>query len=374
MKVGILTLPLWHNYGGILQAYALRQAVADLGHEATLLDVQRPAPGPASMAFGRVKRRLRRLVRGAGNAPWYADRRELREISHHTRAFVEAYIQPRSAHVPITTAMGMTGQFDALIVGSDQVWRREYMPDLSAYFLISAQGHARRISYAASLGVDDWRFTPPESTLFADGLARFHSVSVREDSGRELLKRELGVKAERVCDPTMLLDVSHYCRLAGVAPRAAGNIVRVFTYVLDSGSQQMTQLSDVVGHLGGEAFNVMPQPFGPAYHRDKASYVFGRVETWLKAFNDCDFVITDSFHGCVFSLIFNRPFVAVANLERGATRFKSLLGRYDLLDRLFSSVEQIDPTALAPIDWGNVNGILATERAAGTAFLRDALA
>jgi hypothetical protein len=373
MKIGILTLPLWHNYGGILQAYALQRAVSELGHDAVFFDVRRPAAGGISVRSGRVKRALRRFIRGGRSSPWYADEQELVEISRNTRAFVRDHIEPKTSHIPIGAVKDIAQQFDAIIVGSDQVWRREYMPDLPTYFLTFPGAAFHRISYAASLGVDDWRFNKVETDVLARGMKQFRAVSVREDSAAKLLKRELGIDATRVCDPTLLFDSTDYCQLGGLTPKLASGAGRIFTYVLDAHGDDTEELDKLVQDIGREALNVMPKPFGPRFRSDPASHVFPSVEVWLNAFNECDFVITDSFHGCVFALLFNRPFVAVVNVERGRARFESLLGRYGLTDRLFASIRDINTKALAPIEWGRVNSVRADERRRGLSFLQAAL-
>lgn len=372
MKVGILTLPLWHNYGGILQAYALRQAVEDLGHDAVLLDVRRPNQARTALLVKRWRRWLRRKVRG-GDAPWYPDQEELEVISRNTRAFVDGKINPKTRHVDVGAASEMASQFYAVIVGSDQVWRREYIPDLATYFLEFPGRPPVRLSYAASLGVDDWRFSADETERFGRSLREFRSVSVREGSAIPLLERHLGVHATRVCDPTLLFDSDHYRRLAGFPSCYGGDAKRIFTYVLDPDPEGDEALSRLAARIGGVPFNVMPTPFGPGFRRNDSRYVFPPVEAWLRAFDVCDFVITDSFHGCVFALIFNRPFVAVVNIERGKARFESLLNRFGLSDRLFSSLPEVDLDALKPIDWDEVNRIRATERRTGMEFLSSAL-
>ena len=373
MKVGILTLPLWHNYGGILQAYALRQAVQELGHEALFLDVRRQKQTRAALAARRFKRRVRRWLRGSG-APWYPDQDELAAISRNTRAFVDDKINLKTGHIAVDAVMKICTRLDAVIVGSDQVWRREYMPDLATYFLAFPGDHLARISYAASLGVDDWRFSSDETGQFGCSLRDFRAVSVREDSAITLLKQELSVEATRVCDPTLLFEADHYRQLAGLSAREDTARKQIFTYVLDSDSQGDHVLAGLAEAIGGVPFNVMPLPFGPGFRRNDSRYVFPPVENWLGAFNDCDFVITDSFHGCVFSLIFNRPFIAVVNMERGKARFESLLDRYGLSDRLFSSFSEVDLAALEPIDWTEVNRIRAEERQSGLSFLSSVLA
>jgi hypothetical protein len=370
MKVGILTLPLWHNYGGILQAYALRSAIGNLGHDAVLLDVHRPVVDRTTLRMMRLKRALRRVVRGR-SAPWYPDACEVITISRNTRLFVENRIHPKTEFIPVDHLADLLDQFDAIVVGSDQVWRREYMPDLATYFLAFSGHSPRRISYAASLGVDHWRFNPGETQFIVRNLNQFHAISVREDSAVAMLSA-LGIQTSRVCDPTFFFEAEHYCRLANVAAKG-GDSRLIFTYVLDETARTAGALESLVLESDGEAFTIMPKPFGPGFRTTLEEYFFPPVEAWLRAFNDCGFVITDSFHGCVFSLIFNRPFVAVANEERGKARFEALLGRYGLTDRLFSSLADIDIKSLAPIDWESVNRTRAEEKGHGLAFLVAAL-
>lgn len=372
MKVGILTLPLWHNYGGILQAYALRQAVQDLGHDALFMDVRRPKEARGVLVAKRLKRWLRRRLRGSG-APWYPDQDELAIISRNTRAFVDGRFNLKTEHMPVDAVMDVSNHLDAVIVGSDQVWRREYVPDLSTYFLAIPGDHPVRISYAASLGVDDWRFSSDETEEFGRSLRHFRAVSVREDSAIPLLERELSIQAVQVCDPTLLFDADHYRQVGGVSASAEMTSRRIFTYVLDLDSQGAAAIAGLARAIGGVPFEVMPLPFGPGFRRNDSRYVFPPVEDWLAAFNESDFVITNSFHGCVFSLIFNRPFIAVSNIERGKARFESLLERYGLSDRLFPSFSAVDVAALKPIDWGEVNRIRAEEKRVGLAFLSSAL-
>lgn len=372
MKIGILTLPLWHNYGGILQAYALRQAVENLGYEAVLIDVRRSHVGYLEVGANRLKRILRYFIRGV-SAPWYPDQYELEKISQKTREFVREKINPKTPHIAVDSVLDIAIEFDALIVGSDQVWRREYMPDLDTYCLAFSGKVPRRLSYAASMGVDDWRFDPEESAFLSNALRKFDAISVREEQGAFLLSQKLAIEATRVCDPTLFFDSDYYCRLANIIPIRDARIERIFMYVLDSDSGGLDAIDNVVQQLEGTVLNIMPTPFGPRFRNNPRSYFFLPVEEWLRAFNECGFVVTDSFHGCMFSIIFNRPFVAIVNVQRGRTRFESLLNRYDLAGRLFDDLSEVDVGLLTPIDWSKVNKILEEERRAGIEFLQDSL-
>ena len=97
------------------------------------------------------------------------------------------------------------------------------------------------------------------------------------------------------------------------------------------------------------------------------------VESWLKAFHDAEFVFTDSFQGCVFSILFNRHFVVYGNAERGMARFHSLLAQFDLEDRLVATLDDAVCVATLPIDWDSVNARLTELRAQSQDFLNSAL-
>lgn len=372
MKVGILTLPLWSNYGGILQAYALRQAVEHIGHHAVLFDVRRSEESRIRVQISRLKRHLRRAIRGA-HSTWYPDQAELLEISRHTRAFVESNIIARTKCVTVDMVRHLAAEYDFIIIGSDQVWRREYIPDLKTYLFSFPEDKPMRISYSASLGVDDWRFTTKETALFRYSLQRFRAVSVRENSAVALLNEKTGINSIRVCDPTLLLEVGEYRKLMGIPSIKKHQNKQIFAYLLDPDSSRTNGLGRLVEKLGGNVLNIMPASFDSGFKKNKNIYIFPPVENWLRAFNECDFVITDSFHGCVFSVIFNRPFIAVANIERGRTRFESFLETYNLSDRLYSSLGEVDVDRLSPIDWNDVNRIRIVEKQAGLAFLKSAL-
>jgi exopolysaccharide biosynthesis predicted pyruvyltransferase EpsI len=94
------------------------------------------------------------------------------------------------------------------------------------------------------------------------------------------------------------------------------------------------------------------------------------VEEWIRGFMDAEFVVTDSFHGTVFSIIFNKPFISIANESRGTTRFTSLLKMFNLENRLIFSPEELNLDKVKEIDWGNVNEILEQDKERAIFFLK----
>lgn len=372
----ITTLPLNSNYGGILQAYALQRVIREIGFRA-VTDTSTPRP-----LTRRVRRRLWAAYRSVRMAlparldwNWQADR----IVTEASRSFIARNIATGWAVERAGTRRGrarLARRFRTVVVGSDQVWRAAYA-DIPAQFLemvgTAEAGRPRRISFAASFGADDIaEYSARDRITAAELIQRFDAVSVREESGVRICREEFGVRAERHVDPTMLLGPEHYRELvsrsgAESAP-AAG---RLLIYRLDT-NHGVRQVEEALGErLGLPALELLPAARPPsfrAYAADPTRFARPSVERWLASFASADFVVTDSFHGCVFSILFNRPFVAYANHERGASRFDSLLGVFGLEHHLASASGEIDDRVFAP-DWNAVNGVLTAERERAMSYL-----
>lgn len=259
------------------------------------------------------------------------------------------------------------GKYDAYVVGSDQCWRPCYNAFLSSMFLDFVQDkQVKRIAYAASFGTDKWEFTPQQTAVCALLAKKFDMVSVREDSGVKLCKEHLGVDAVHVLDPTMLLTKEEYIQLIEKEkePKSNGTL---FNYFLDPDAKKSVFIQKVAKAKGLKAFQVLPKCQTETRTKEDVKNrigdcVFPGVTTWLRAFMDADMTIVDSFHGMVFSIIFNKPFWAIGNVSRGMSRFTSLLNMFHLEDRLLDADNLDDVDFSKPIDWTMVNGILEEKR------------
>jgi hypothetical protein len=373
-RVGILTLPLNPNYGFMLQAAALYRFLADHGHHVVWLDKRAPQE--------RGRRLKNRVVE---NTPLVAMRATARTWVGRRlrRAAPQAYAM--AAHrdflrrsLPDRTGALYDGRqlreaierraIDTIVVGSDQVWN---------YGLISSDGpdtyfcgflgdrDVRRISYAASFGHDRWGFPDLTDRVRAD-LATFAAVSVREASGVRICGETMGRRdCVHVVDPTLLLDAALYERMASRAPAPDGP--SLVEYVLDAGADKDA--------LTGAALAALDRPL--AVRRLSLDAGVGAIDApgWLAAIRNASFVITDSFHGTVFSIIFRRNFVAVVNRARGADRFVSLLGQLGLGDRLIEpdEIDRVPDLARTPIDFDAAHRRIESLREASAAFLLSAL-
>lgn len=303
---------------------------------------------------------------------------QMRTISRHTSAFIDRHI-PHTRPLLGTKALRQAAEsehIDTYVVGSDQVWRPVFSPCITNYYIdFDQRDHIVRIAYAASFGIDTWEYDRQTQQVCAGYAKKFDAISVREDSGVTLCRNYLGVAAEHVLDPTMLLRREQYEKLATDRHTLAskGNLL---TYILDPSPEKSTIVGNVSRKLGLTPFSVMP-------HREAdvlncAMYpeecTSPAVEQWLRGFMDARYVIVDSFHGCVFSILFNKPFIAIANCSRGETRFTSLLRTFGLEGRLIHNAGELtDSLITAPVDWERCNGILQSERRKALLFLRTNL-
>lgn len=375
MNVAILTQPLGHNYGGLLQAFALQKHLRDQGHSVETLDRRAPEkPVQAATEYGINAAKF--LLGKIGTIP---TGRKHDLMFEQLSAFRDRHIRLSER---ITSEHALRDYyrrqpFDAYIVGSDQVWRPRYSPALTNFFLDFLDdigSTARRLSYAASFGVDDWEFSPQQTARCRDLLSRFDAVSVREQSGVALCERHLARTAACIPDPTFLLDREDYETVMG-ATAGSANQGKVLTYVLDSQPAKQRIVHRVVHDLDTADFTIKPQKSLFQVGKDNFDECrYPGVEAWLQGFRDAGFVVTDSFHGTVFSILFNKPFVAVGNRTRGLSRFHSLLSGFGLEDRLVEHADEITPALLqADIDWPRVNAVRQQHLALGRQFLRDNL-
>ena len=364
MKIGILTLPLHTNYGGILQAYALQTVLERMGHEVCLIEKKRkPLRLPmwkAPLVYG--KRVLKNL---AGHPyPIFYEQKVNREepiTRQNTDLFIKRYIKRRIVN---DFSELKESDFDAIVVGSDQIWRPKYFNgNIEDAYLKFAEGwNIKRIAYAASFGTDEWEYTAAQTKECARLLKQFDAVSVREASGVDLCRKHFGVEARHVLDPTMLLSAEDYIRLFETAgtPKSPGTLL---CYILDETPEKTAWINQIAKERNLVPFRINSKV------EDRTAPIAERiqppVEQWLRGFHDAEFVVTDSFHACVFSILFHKPFIVMGNKGRGLSRFTSLLSLFGLENRLISTVAETGSLETA-IQWNSIDTILNTLRQKST--------
>lgn len=375
MKIGLVIFPFHPSHGCILQTYALYTKLKEMGYNVTVVN-RKSLPLSLKGSLLRAVSNLKGRLNGSYFGPIFYIGNSPKAIMRKLQPFIDL----RFGNDVVTIyshdeTTGLVNQqfFDAFVVGSDQVWRPKYVPDIYHYYLdfVPESSSSKRISYAPSFGTENWEYDEEQHVLCQKLIKRFNAVSVREKSGVDLCKKHFDIDAERVLDPTLLLTKDDYLRLLEGRDNCKEKTLSF--YFLDESDDKMVFMNTIANKLGlnGHRINTKTEDRN-ARLKDR---IAPSIEEWLGGFVKSEFVIVDSFHAMVFAILFNVPFIVVANAARGLARFTSLLDLLGLSDRLVTDVTKVPFDLLnESIDWNKVNETLSAERKRCLSFLQNALA
>lgn len=374
MRCLIATLSLYVNYGGILQCWALQNIVEGMGHDVSVLRLPSHKITIKKIICNLYKRLL---SISKGDSSFYPIK--LTEFLQYNFAFrkTRRFIRKSIHYTPKTYGIDNIKDindlhYDAYIVGSDQVWRSLYTGAyLDIFFLTFAEAGSHKIAYAASFGLDYPEYSIDEISKYGKYYSLFDAVSVREASGIELIEK-YGWKSNKSCshvlDPTLLLGSDVYIQKLCLNMKQTSPYL--FVYLLSKNSILST-INQVSSELNIRILETK-------LIDDSWSSIFKRrmsPSEWLESIYNSNFVITDSFHGCVFSIIFRKNFIVFCNEVRGNERIQSLLNMLNLSSRLVVSNDDFmskKSELMKQIDYTKVTEILEKKREESIKFLREA--
>lgn len=337
-KIGILTFNRPINYGALLQAYALKTVVSSYA-ETDVINYYCPYIEDFYNPFNNfIKGIVRTIVFGKRNKRF---KKFIAELSTE-----DVYNKQSIRDVT----------YNKIIVGSDQVWNYGCSGNDETFLLPDIQ--TQKYSYAGSFGVSE---LPDEQVpFFKKCLSDFRYISVRERTGQDICKQQLGLESELVLDPTLLLTKQDWAQRFQPLSAKKGYVL-IFApkhnETLQSTAKKLAQqLRLPIYNLSVEVTN----RFG-----DKVIKNAGPKQ-WVELFYNASFIVTDSFHAMAFSINFNKPFFVFTNNNR-SSRLADFLGMLGLQNRLNPSFEEIDATA--KIDYESVNNVLENERKKSISFI-----
>lgn len=313
--VGLVNFYHSQNYGACLTAYALQEVIKNLGYTCAYVnefDVRKKY----NLSFGKL--------------------------------FVNKYLRLMPKFHNLRKAGEMA---DTYITGSDQVFRPNYMKKKTVrdlFLLNFASKNAKKISFSASFGIGVEEFNNSDKSITKDirnSLKNFDYVSTREFSGVDICKNS-GIYAEQVIDPVFLLEKEEYRKLNKNFENSYKN--KILVYVLDKKSTYKELYDKLQQKYNLEVCEIMGKNLS--------------VEEWLKAYMEADYIVTDSFHGTCFALIFNKPFISIVNKKRGATRFKTLSEIFKLKEQFIDSSVANSNDEFISYDYNMVNTIIEQKR------------
>lgn len=328
------------NIGNNLTNYALYQYLCDLGYSVLLIS----NPLEASLDF--------------------SDERDDRFFQFLQFPYSEnTVVPPRKNKWELSDINLICGQF---VLGSDQLWRDFFVKETDYFTCLDwVESRKNKIAYGTSFGIDYLEGDASEQEKIGYLLRRFQNISVREQSGVRLLKELYGIEAEHVLDPVFLCDKRYYEKMAERGRRRLPEGKYVGAYLLDITEEKETAVIEAAEYLAeGVYAAISPDPVGRLQFLSEPA-----IEEWLAMIEKCDFLITDSFHGMCFALIFQKQFSMVFEKEnwRGFTRIQSMLHLLKL-DYLLE-----EDLSSKPIDYAAVNKILFEECSKSKEWLKTCL-
>lgn len=316
----IVTLTSTFNYGNIVQRYALRKFLQNHGYNFDSILLPDWTDEIGDDIYGEMRRFINTYIGGVMYDP------EMEKYKNY-------------------------------IVGSDQVWRNWYKEDewyqYAPYFLEFVDDRdVNRVSYAASFGVDslkEARIDKKNIDKIEPLLSRFNHISVREESGKELVSEICEINpndVKLVLDPTLLLNADDYSELVDMYYGNSVQNIGMFCYILDDSIEKRDVIKRIAKDHRKE-YSIM---------NPRGDEKYAPIEEWLRGFRDAEMVVTDSFHGVAFSIINRKNFIVFNNKSRGSARFNTL---FDLLgiskSRLIDPHEPQDIENVKDIDWESVS-------------------
>ncbi len=368
-SVGLITYHYFHNYGAVLQAFALSFVISKLGYVCRIIDFRPERNLSRSFGFSRNPRNwpgaLARLV-------FWQDHLKYRKRFDD---FITSYL-------PLTDQCYRSAaelcqnppRFDTYVCGSDQIWhplllKREFgLP----FLLNFAPPGSRKVAYAPSFGVSE---IPEEyKDTIARHIAHFDSLSVRESIGQRIVLNLTGRIAAHVLDPTLLLQPDDYRKIA-VEPAIKKDFVLVYPMELgkDNSFERLVKL--VRARLKLPFVFVFPDSYSNVWlHFANHLCLDAGPREFIGLFARASFVLTNSFHGTAFSILFGKPFLGVPHSLTNV-RIINLLEMLELADRQLAQPELVNENAelLEPIDYSHAHQLLQVEVERSLEYLRNAL-
>lgn len=366
MKIGILTYHKAHNYGAVLQAYASMIALNRLGHRAEMIDYTPKSVSKAySLFFLRHYRR---------NTP----KNIIKTLAINTLTFRRRALRRRGFDKFINKNMVISKKnfgskfpdtpkgYDAVYIGSDQVWKERIAADGYRYYwgdFVKAEGQ-KVIAYAPSMEVE--KLSEEQQRYCKEHLENFDYLSVRENELLELLQPLTDKPIHLVADPTLLLDAHDYDQITEKT-----KIGQEYVLLYQVGSFPIArEVAEEISKITG--LKIVEIMSSVNLRKEKDRLDCASPSEFLGLIKNAKFIVTTSFHGTVFSTIFQKPFYAVG-ITGLTTRLSTLLGSLDIEDRLITKVSDIDARRLYNIDYGKVNTNRKIMRAKSLEYLNKTL-
>lgn len=364
-RIGIATI--WSdNYGAVLQGFALQQVLKRFGYESEIIKHYR---NPKNIVRQSKLKQLTKMS-PAFLFDYFKNYRQRRLWHHGFADFKKNRMSFSSdSFYRDSDFSKLNSKYDAFICGSDMLWSSDFEKDWSFFYLTFVDIH-KTISYAPSFGKN--AMTKEQLEVIGPMIRRISHLSCREEAGAEFIKNKFDLNAEHVVDPTLLLHANEWNILLDNRPSIHKKpyvLVYTFKGSIHQGRDRIFRQLEQIPNR--ELLFIMGEE--GKYKRNKFKGYFSPAE-YVLLFRDADFVVTDTFHGLIFSLIFNKPFIVLDKSRFGVSsdRQISTLKTYGLEDRFVNEDVVIDEQLLK-LDYTKINAIIEEKRNSSLHWLEIAL-
>ncbi len=365
--IGLQTPHYAPNYGAKLQAFAIAEALRNMGYDIEYINRR---PLKASMQKNILNKLLAQIE----------EKRQKLLFD-----FEKTYLQPQTTPIYNNSNFNQLdiNKYYAIIVGSDQMWRDDYYHagfELTPYLFYVKESKIRRIAYAVSFGKNTCKHPENRKLQIENLIHKFNAISVREKSGVNILKNEFHTDGIWVCDPTLLHKAEIYIKKFHLNKTLIENNI-ITAYILDNSTCFFEKSKKIAKTLQlpisflikGKYSNLLYKRF---FNRIPQFNEMPSVINWLYQIQNSKYIVTDSYHGLLFSIIFKKQFVVFDRTAGGSERYNSILEYLDLKDRLFSKEANINSVVnklKEDIDYSKIEQKLDIFRNISLKYLRSSL-
>ena len=326
-KINLLTIHWGRSYGAIFQTYATAKLLEKSGHDVTVINLLHPRLKYYFLRF----RALFYLIRDLRFA--------LFKINYFPKLTKKMY-GLNTDKLPVS---------DYIVIGSDQVWNKDITSPMDLHYYVDFNNDVKKVSLSSSFGKSEWSEKDEYTNIVKNLLSKFNAISVREESGQKILQEKFGISSTLLIDPTLA-----YANFESLVLNNKKQ-ERIFTFLFNNNDAAQ------------EIVNAISDDYSlPIFKQNKiVFYLMNGPMHWLTHIKNSQIVITDSFHGLAFSIIFKKEFFVLCADEKKFTRLESLLKLLDLDNRFVKSIDDYNSRKellKQPIDYSNVYKILLQEQ------------
>lgn len=357
MKIGILTFHCAHNYGAVLQCYALQETLKSMGHDVHIINYR---PNYLESRHPSIGYRSILSVNFIKNIQHY---KMAQESFRLFQSFERCHFMLTDICVTKDELIDLIQDFDYIVIGSDQVWNKKYNGNDSIWL---GAGFNRKgdtpklISYAASSGNVD--FDTDDENLLIDNLSHFKAISVREKSLKDKLCSLLpNIKVVQTLDPSLMADKNIWAKW--FRPILNDKYILVYQARPDNNVYRIAE--EFALQLKAKVLTV-------DFYKNRYAFECEQIVVspldFLSIVRNAQCVVTTSFHGTAFSIITNTPFYTIKLNDGADERSMSLLEMLGLKDRM---IEKNSKPQFTPIDFSKVEPFLNEQKILSQSFLKE---